>query len=89
MRALVARTDGFSGADSAALVRASVESALDEAVTAGVPVPLEARHLERALSETRPSARAWSETARNYAIYASEGGTFDELLAFLKTMRLA
>ena len=89
VRALVARTDGFSGADLAALVRASVESALDEAVTAGVPVPLEARHLERALSETRPSARAWFETARNYAIYASEGGTFDELLAFLKTMRLA
>jgi len=36
------------------------------------------------LRTMRPSTQAWLETARNYAIYANEGGSYDDLLAFLR-----
>ena len=43
----------------------------------------------QALKDARPSTQPWLETARNYALYANEGGSYDDLLAYLKTRRLA
>ncbi|MFT4974239.1 MAG: hypothetical protein ACI8S6_000121 [Myxococcota bacterium] len=33
----------------------------------------------------RPSIGPWVEVARNYAVYANEGGAYDELAAWLKS----
>ncbi len=86
---LVPRTDGFSGADLAVLVRRAVEAAMEEAVRGGADVPIVAAHLRNALADVRPSTQAWFETARNYAVYSNESGSLDELLLYLKARRMA
>jgi SpoVK/Ycf46/Vps4 family AAA+-type ATPase len=82
-------TDGFSGADVAGVVRAATELALEESVAAGKQLPVSQAMLRRAIKDARPSTRAWFETARNHAIYANEGGVYDDLLAHLKAIGLA
>jgi hypothetical protein len=42
-----------------------------------------------ALPEVRPSTRPWFESARNVAMFANEGGTYDELLRYLRHHKLA
>ncbi len=37
----------------------------------------------------KPSTRPWFESARNFALFANEGGVYDELLAFMKRQRMA
>ena len=40
------------------------------------------------MREVRPSTRSWFEVARNYAMFANEGGTYDDLLEYIKTHRI-
>jgi hypothetical protein len=42
-----------------------------------------------ALKEVKPSTRSWFETARNYALFANEGGAYDDLLAYMRQNRMA
>ena len=37
-----------------------------------------------AAAEVRPSLGPWFETARNVALFANEGGAYDDLAAYLK-----
>jgi SpoVK/Ycf46/Vps4 family AAA+-type ATPase len=85
MVALAAATDGFSGADLEALVDGATELAFERTVTSGRDHLVDDELLRAALMDLRPSTRPWLETARNYAIYANEGGTYDDLLAYLRT----
>jgi hypothetical protein len=41
-----------------------------------------------ALKEVKPSTRAWFETARNYAMFANEGGAYDDLLVYMRQQRM-
>ena len=50
--------------------------------------PITQQQLEQAAGETAPSTRAWFGIAHNYAVYANEGGQFDELLAYIRTHKL-
>ena len=43
---------------------------------------------KRAMKEIKPSTRAWFEVARNYAMFANDGGTYDELLEYLRAHKL-
>ena len=43
---------------------------------------------QRALKEVRPSTRPWFEMARNYAMFANEGGMYDDLLAYMRQNKL-
>ena len=54
----------------------------------GTARPIQQADFERALREQRPSTRPWFETARNFALFANEGGTYDELAAYLKKRKL-
>jgi hypothetical protein len=45
--------------------------------------------LEEALKEVKPSTGPWFAAARNVAMFANEGGVYDDLLAYLKKHRLA
>jgi SpoVK/Ycf46/Vps4 family AAA+-type ATPase len=85
---LARRTDGYSGADIAHVCASAVESALERSVAQGGVSPVAMPDLLAALSEVRPSTRAWFETARNYVLYANEAGEYDELAAYLKRMKL-
>jgi hypothetical protein len=44
--------------------------------------------LLRAIDEVKPSIGAWLETARNVALFANEGGQYDDLLKYLKKRKL-
>ncbi|HEX4795751.1 MAG TPA: AAA family ATPase [Humisphaera sp.] len=78
------KSDGFSGADLKAVLDQAVEAKLKEAMKAGVPKPLTTRDLVSAASGIKPSTREWFGTARNYALYSNQGGTYDEVLKYLK-----
>ena len=83
------RTDGYSGADLRLVCEAAAETALEESLESGHPRPIGQKDLESALGGIRPSTRPWFETARNYALFANDGGTYDDLLAYMRRHRLA
>jgi SpoVK/Ycf46/Vps4 family AAA+-type ATPase len=87
--AVASATEGFSGADLSGVVGTAAEMALESSVKRGTDVPIDDDLLRRAVREARPSTRPWFEVARNHALYANEGGVYDELLGHLKKMRLA
>jgi SpoVK/Ycf46/Vps4 family AAA+-type ATPase len=84
VESLARKTDGFSGADLAAVVDRAVEAKLRESMKARVPLPLETRDLERARKGVRPTTVEWMQTARSYALHANEAGTYDDVLAYLE-----
>ena len=44
--------------------------------------------MEAAAGEVRPSLGTWFDTARNVALFANEGGAYDDLVAYLRKRRL-
>jgi AAA+ superfamily predicted ATPase len=85
---LAKQTDGYSGADIAHVCETAAERALMDSVRRGEPRMIGLGDLEAAIGEVKPSLGAWFETARNVALFANEGGTYDELAAYLRKRRL-
>lgn len=81
---IAARTKEYSGADLVHLCESATEYAMEESLMTGKVRPLTTDDFKRALRDLRPSIRAWFDTARNYAMFANEGGMYDDLLAFIK-----
>ncbi len=81
---LAKKTESFSGADLKAILDAAVEIKLREALKAGKPQPLTTKDLQSAAAGIRPSTKEWFATARNYALYSNQGGTYDDVLKWLK-----
>jgi SpoVK/Ycf46/Vps4 family AAA+-type ATPase len=81
---LARKTDGFSGADLKAVVDLAVEAKLREAFKAGGVKPLTTRDLAAAAGTCRPTTKEWFSTARNHALYANQGGIYDDILRYLK-----
>jgi AAA+ superfamily predicted ATPase len=78
------KADGFSGADLKGLVDVTIERKLQQAMKEGVPKPICTKDLIGAAGIVKPSTREWFATARNYALYSNQGGTYDDILKFLK-----
>lgn len=83
---LATKTNGFSGADLKALVDQAIERKLQEAMRAGVPKPMTTKDLLAVVAAVRPSTKEWFSTARNHAIYANQGGIYDDVLKYLKLL---
>jgi transitional endoplasmic reticulum ATPase len=83
LKELAGRTKLVSGADLAALVERAVDAVIDEALDTGGEPPLRTEHLERVLSDMRPSTLEWLTTARNYVEFANQGGRYDDVRSFL------
>lgn len=81
--AVARKTDGFSGADLKAVVDLAIERKLGEAIRTGRPVPVTTDDLLKSAREVRPSTREWFATARNYVMYANEGGLYDDVKPWL------
>jgi AAA+ superfamily predicted ATPase len=81
---LAKKTDAFSGADLKGLVDVAIERKLRDALAAGVPKPLTTKDLTTAAATLRPTTKEWFATARNYALYANQGGLYDDILKYLK-----
>jgi transitional endoplasmic reticulum ATPase len=83
LEAVAKRCDGFSGADLKAVVDQAVAGKLKAALRSGRPEPVLTRDLTDAAKLVKPSTKDWFATARNHALYANEGGQYDEVLAWL------
>jgi len=81
---IAARTDDFSGADLQAVVDEAVEARLAESLRDGVPRPLRTKDLRAAARKRRPTTAEWFATARNYVLHANQGGSYDEIAAYLR-----
>jgi AAA+ superfamily predicted ATPase len=81
-------TDGYSGADIAHICETAAEQALLDSVQRGEPRLIGQSDLEAAITEVKPSLGTWFETARNVALFANEGGAYDDLVAYLRKRRL-
>lgn len=81
--------DGYSGADLAYVCEVAAEQALVDSARSGAPRMIEMTDLEAAVRSGKPSIGPWLETARNVAQFANEGGTYDDLLDYLRARRMA
>jgi transitional endoplasmic reticulum ATPase len=82
-RTLARRTKDFSGADLKSMFDIATERVLSRAMKEGRVVPLTTEDLLRASKGMKASTRAWFESAKNYALYANQGGFYDDVLSFL------
>jgi SpoVK/Ycf46/Vps4 family AAA+-type ATPase len=82
------QTVHFSGADLAHLCESATELAMEEALRSGTARPVTMADFRKALKDVHPSTRAWFDLARNYAMFANEGGMYDDLLAYIKEHKL-
>jgi SpoVK/Ycf46/Vps4 family AAA+-type ATPase len=85
---LAGLTDGYSGADIAHICESAAEIALMDSVKLGSPRMIGNADLEAAITEVKPSLGAWFDTARNVALFANEGGAYDDLAAYLRKRKL-
>lgn len=77
-------TDGHSGADLAFVCEAAAERALMDSAQSGTARMINMDDLNAAVKDVKPSIGPWLQTARNVAEFANDGGTYDELLTYLR-----
>lgn len=80
---LAAKTRDFSGADLKAVFDITIERLMARAMQEGQIVPLGTSDLLDSAKQVRPSTKAWFESAKNYALYANQGGFYDDVLEYL------
>jgi len=85
---LAQHTEQFSGADLVHLCETATEQAMEESLMTGRVRNIGMGDFRTALKEVKPSTRAWFETARNYAMFANEGGAYDDLLVYMRQQRM-
>ena len=81
-------SDGFSAADVNYLIECAAELALSDSIRKGIARPIVMNDVKQAIRQIRPSTRSWLETAKNFAVYANDGGAYDELLGYLRQKKI-
>lgn len=79
-------TKKYSGADLKSLVAQTIESKLQEAIRKGTPSPISTQDLLQTAKNIKPSTDQWFSSAKNYAMYANEGGVYDDILNYMKLL---
>jgi SpoVK/Ycf46/Vps4 family AAA+-type ATPase len=82
---LAARTDRYSAADLAQLCESAAAAALEASIVSNSSRPIAMADFTRGLHELRPSTPPWFELARDYARFAAEPGSYDDLVSYLRT----
>jgi SpoVK/Ycf46/Vps4 family AAA+-type ATPase len=82
-------TEGYSGADLAYICETAAERALLDSARSGTVRLIEMSDLEAAVRDVRPSTGPWFDIARNVTQFSNSDGTYDDLLAYLRTKGLA
>lgn len=85
---IAAKTLHYSGADLAHLCDTAAEYAMEDSLKSGAVRPIGQKDFVAAIKDVKPSTRAWLETARNYAMFANEGGSYDDLIEYLRASKL-
>lgn len=81
---LAKSTERYSGADLKAICDAAADVAIRRAMKSGKLLPIRTEDLLAALRTVKPSTLEWFSTAKNYATYSNEAGTYDDILNYLK-----
>jgi SpoVK/Ycf46/Vps4 family AAA+-type ATPase len=81
---LAARTDKYSAADLAQLCESAAAAALEASLVSNSSRPIAMADFTRGLHEIRPSTPPWFELARDYARFAAEPGSYDDLVSYLR-----
>lgn len=81
---LAKSTERYSGADLKAICDAAADGAIRQAMKSGKLLPIRTEDLFAALRTVKPSTLEWFSTAKNYATYSNEAGTYDDILSYLK-----
>ena len=84
LAALAARTAGYSAADLAQLCESAAAAALEASIVSNRSRPIALADFTRGLHEIRPSTPPWFDLARDYARFAAEPGSYDDLVAYLR-----
>jgi AAA+ superfamily predicted ATPase len=84
---LAKKTEGYSGADLAHLCETAAEAALLDSAATGRVRMIGMRDLLDAVDQVQPSIESWFAAARNVAMFANDGGMYDDLVAYLKKSR--
>jgi SpoVK/Ycf46/Vps4 family AAA+-type ATPase len=82
--ALAARTDKYSAADLAQLCESAAAAALEASMVSNSSRPIALADFTRGLHEIRPSTPSWFDLARDYARFAAEPGSYDDLVTYLR-----
>jgi SpoVK/Ycf46/Vps4 family AAA+-type ATPase len=82
---LAARTDRYSAADLAQLCESAAAAAREASIGSNSSRPIAMADFTRGLHELRPSTPPWFELARDYARFAAEPGSYDDLVSYLRT----
>jgi SpoVK/Ycf46/Vps4 family AAA+-type ATPase len=82
--ALAARTERYSAADLAQLCESAAAAALEASMVSNSSRPIALADFTRGLHEIRPSTPPWFDLARDYARFAAEPGSYDDLVTYLR-----
>jgi SpoVK/Ycf46/Vps4 family AAA+-type ATPase len=88
VQSLAKDSQDFSCADVAYLVEAASEYALSDSIRTGTVRPIDQNDFKQALRGVKGSVRSWFETAKNHAVFANEGGVYDDLIIYLKQKKI-
>jgi SpoVK/Ycf46/Vps4 family AAA+-type ATPase len=81
---MAARTHKYSAADLAQLCESAAAAALEASIVSNSSRPIALSDFSRGLHEIRPSTPPWFELARDYARFAAEPGSYDDLVTYLR-----
>ncbi|MET9887393.1 tetratricopeptide repeat protein [Streptomyces sp. NPDC006430] len=84
---IVKVTEDFSGADLAHVCESAAEYALLDSARSGTVRMIGTKDLLNAAKQIKPSSESWFASARNVAMFANDGGMYDDLVAYLKKKR--
>ena len=84
LAALAGRTDKYSAADLAQLCESAAAAAREATMVSNSARPSAQADITRGLHEIRPSTPPWFELARDYARFAAEPGSYDDLVSYLR-----
>ena len=88
LTSLARQTAGYSAADIAHICESAAELALLDSARTGQVRMIGQNDLLTASRQVRPSLGSWFDSARNVALFANEGGSYDDLAAYLKKRKM-
>ena len=87
LKAIAARTDGFTGADIAHICDTATQLAMADSVRSGEVRPVSMSDINAAMDEIRPSAGQWFDIARNVVEFGNRDGAYDDLAKYMRRRR--
>jgi SpoVK/Ycf46/Vps4 family AAA+-type ATPase len=88
LKAIAARTDGFTGADIAHICDTATQLAMADSVRTGEVRPISMSDINAAMDEIRPSAGQWFDIARNVVEFGNRDGAYDDLAKYMRRRKI-